>query len=678
MLDAFVLRLRGVRHKSGGGRLARCPSHDDRQASLSVDIGDHGGIVLKCMAGCQTSDVVRAMGLTMADLAPQTRDTTPVTVESLAASKALPVEALKRYGVKTVRAMSPTERLEHGIGRADGVWIPYHNPDGTITGRTRLRTAHVAKDGSTWLGSFGAILPYGLHDLADAREQGQVCICEGESDYWTLRHADIPALAIPGSQMVRALQPDHLAGISSVFVCQDSDPAGASFVSSIRQHISKWGIETVCAVPMPDGCKDVNDLYRRDPKGFADRLVGLIAKAAAVGAPPPREFSTTGDIYRLTAPEFGLRIELDQIRRSSWGALTGELLIASEAVGDVFCGMVNVSDADKWSRVSDQLQRRFGALGIDWGEILREFAIASQKADKAGKPPVWLQDAPPKDQDAVFAIDGVELPRHHPSCLFGDGGTGKSYIALYWAGCLTRQGVPCAYIDAELDASEHKDRLYRLYGETFPNVLYLRLDRALERAVEQIKRLVRDYKIEFLVLDSVGVMTQGAPESAEAANGYIRALRQIGVGSLSIAHVTKNGEHNDQKPFGSVFYHNGFRSTWYAEQADPDANEGQPLAIGLYNRKSNLSKRLPPVGLEIDFQPNHTHIRPVDIGTLADLSHKQPLWKQLEAALRGGPQSASDLAESLGMTVNAVRVTLARGKQKGRFTNAGRDLWGLN
>src|SRR4051794_35825917 len=49
------------------GRTAQCPGHDDGRASLSVTPID-GKVLLHCHAGCETEDVLRALGLTMADL----------------------------------------------------------------------------------------------------------------------------------------------------------------------------------------------------------------------------------------------------------------------------------------------------------------------------------------------------------------------------------------------------------------------------------------------------------------------------------------------------------------------------------------------------------------------------------------------------------------------------------
>ena len=55
---------------NGNGWKASCPAHDDRVPSLSINEGDDGRVLLKCHAGCNTDAVVKAMGLTMADLMP--------------------------------------------------------------------------------------------------------------------------------------------------------------------------------------------------------------------------------------------------------------------------------------------------------------------------------------------------------------------------------------------------------------------------------------------------------------------------------------------------------------------------------------------------------------------------------------------------------------------------------
>jgi hypothetical protein len=71
-MTEFLVRLPGVK-PVGNGWVAKCPSHDDRIPSLSIQEGADGRTLLKCHAGCATGDIVKAMGLQMKDLFVQAR-----------------------------------------------------------------------------------------------------------------------------------------------------------------------------------------------------------------------------------------------------------------------------------------------------------------------------------------------------------------------------------------------------------------------------------------------------------------------------------------------------------------------------------------------------------------------------------------------------------------------------
>src|SRR5262249_9169003 len=53
--------------------MANCPAHDDREPSLSISEGNDGRGLLKCLAGCDTNNVLRALGMTLRDLFPAIR-----------------------------------------------------------------------------------------------------------------------------------------------------------------------------------------------------------------------------------------------------------------------------------------------------------------------------------------------------------------------------------------------------------------------------------------------------------------------------------------------------------------------------------------------------------------------------------------------------------------------------
>ena len=70
-IEALISRLDGVKDTGGGRYMARCPAHDDRSPSLSVSEGDNDTVLVHCFSGCETEDVLSAVGLTFSDLYPE-------------------------------------------------------------------------------------------------------------------------------------------------------------------------------------------------------------------------------------------------------------------------------------------------------------------------------------------------------------------------------------------------------------------------------------------------------------------------------------------------------------------------------------------------------------------------------------------------------------------------------
>ena len=62
----LVAQLEDVR-ANGLGYKARCPAHDDRSPSLSINPGNKGWLI-HCHAGCHISDILAHVGLRVADL----------------------------------------------------------------------------------------------------------------------------------------------------------------------------------------------------------------------------------------------------------------------------------------------------------------------------------------------------------------------------------------------------------------------------------------------------------------------------------------------------------------------------------------------------------------------------------------------------------------------------------
>ena len=70
-IETFISRLDGIKETGPGKYLSRCPAHDDRSPSLAIKDGDDGRVLIHCFAGCETEDVLSAVGMTFSDIMPE-------------------------------------------------------------------------------------------------------------------------------------------------------------------------------------------------------------------------------------------------------------------------------------------------------------------------------------------------------------------------------------------------------------------------------------------------------------------------------------------------------------------------------------------------------------------------------------------------------------------------------
>ena len=68
-LNTLLSRLDKVQRIGNDRYKAICPAHDDRSPSLAIK-DDDGRLLLHCFSGCQTIDVLGAIGLDFSDIMP--------------------------------------------------------------------------------------------------------------------------------------------------------------------------------------------------------------------------------------------------------------------------------------------------------------------------------------------------------------------------------------------------------------------------------------------------------------------------------------------------------------------------------------------------------------------------------------------------------------------------------
>ena len=195
VIDALEQHGSTVRH-SGTGYMAQCPTHDDRDPSLSVGENGEGDGLIKCMAGCETADVLAALHLTWADLfvpKPKNRQSQVVGIYDY---------------------VDPDWRPLYRVCRTDG----------------KPRFFQQRPSGGSWLNGIEGItrVLYHLPEIVEAVAQGEtIYIAEGEKDVDALRARGFRATCNPGGAgKWRGAYTDSLRGAAEVVVICDRDKAG--------------------------------------------------------------------------------------------------------------------------------------------------------------------------------------------------------------------------------------------------------------------------------------------------------------------------------------------------------------------------------------------------------------------------------------------------------------------
>jgi hypothetical protein len=134
-------------------------------------------------------------------------------------------------------------------------------------------------------------------------------------------------------------------------------------------------------------------------------------------------------------------------------------------------------------------------------------------------------------------------------------------------------------------------------------------------------------------------------------------LRRLRVGTLSIAHNTKDGD--DRMPFGSAFWHHSARMTWFVTRAEQIGGE-QVARVALFNRKPGFGPPPLPIAYEFQFLPGQTIIHRANCADIGEFAEHMTVAQRMAHALRQGPMAVQELAELLDVPESTIRAELHR------------------
>ena len=370
--------------------------------------------------------------------------------------------------------------------------------------------------------------------------------------------------------------------------------------------------------------------------------------------------------------------------------LSAEVCLVSEALGPVHWARVNLASTQGRTaliRASDE-----AVPGLPWRNIVdtscRQVALHLRR----GEPAVAME--PAARVTPRWLVEPL-IPHGDMTVLFGDGGAGKSLLALALAvGGLLGQplGGPwrvgdvqkVLYLDWESDRETHNERLYGLcQREAIPpeRIYHRKLWRPLTDTLDQVRADADRLGVDLVICDSLGAAAGPEPEGADAAVRTLMALRGLPGTKIVIAHVSKaSAEMARSRPFGSVYVQNLARSVIEARRLETDDDEDS-MTVSLYHRKTNVGRLAKPSALLFSWG--------IDGGIMVQKSDPDlssaGLTRQILDVLLGGNRSVTGLAQELGAKPGSVRTILNRLAKRNTVlkivtpgvTDEKKHLWGL-
>ena len=292
---------------------------------------------------------------------------------------------------------------------------------------------------------------------------------------------------------------------------------------------------------------------------------------------------------------------------------------------------------------------------------------SEEESDSAGGPtlkPLLGTEEPEPLQWRVTDF----VPEEHLTMLVGDGGTGKSILALHLALCIctgrpflkmgTRQGR-VLYIDHELDRDEQLRRVHRIAramgmdaGDTAlrDRFWYWRPMHPLgsEEHQENLLEAVEERDIDLVILDSLTMGAEGDVTDVADVVPIMQHIRQwpTTIAIDHVSHSTARGSAAEARAFGSVFKRNAARSSLTLAQSETGG-------YALQQEKSNFSEGDGRLTYAVEWGEEEINFEPISDaderaqGLLSDLSSKDvtlvAVKEEYEAL--GGPVLAENVVD---------------------------------
>jgi hypothetical protein len=656
----------------GDWKMQWCPAHNDGAKNRKRSLGLSSTGVLRCFAGCTEGKDGFKNVLAMLRAREGVQEHKPLP--------ATPVDYTSRHLVDVYDYRSPDNKLFAQKGRFE----PPAQPK-----EFKWRQPHAQQWGGVSLDDAPL---WGSETIASMNPDDWIVFCEGEKAVKACRAAGMNAVCHGGGSSTRKFG-DSLLVLQNrkIALWPDNDEPGRKYMMAVQRELLKNSIPAdlfVISAPVPpkgdaheyfvDQKGSVEDLFKNN---YTQPHVELITrdyiKVTIQTNLGPVAFHFDGLIYetRSLACEFTVEIKMPVTTQEQYCKRAENIL--SNSWGESTCrNLKNMYGDNNWTLALNAAISR-----------ARTALISAQRSVQLSDGSADVDDMP---QEMDFRIESI-LAEGQSTCIFADGDSGKTWLSYAmgltvatgteFLGLRVKQGN-VLIADWETDEGQARRRMKRLLKaqsiQRIPDNIYYHPGDGipLSEHVESLRRLVREKNIDLIIIDSGAPACGGDPSDPRTTIAFFNALARLNCSVIVIVHVNKMDAKGGtpDKPFGSAFWHNMSRRTFFLGYDKPTTDIINMAAVC---KKSNDGRRPAPLSFKLTFTGNEgigpALIEPISFRSVPAfevfLPATERLWLMLNT--EGQPLMFVDIMKRLNWMGDEYSARLQRilkwGKENGWF-----------
>lgn len=274
------------------------------------------------------------------------------------------------------------------------------------------------------------------------------------------------------------------------------------------------------------------------------------------------------------------------------------------------------------------------------------------------------------------------IPDGFPAMIYGEGGMGKSYLALLIAIQMTIGGqkflglrfadkaLNVLYVDYELDKDEITRRAQKVskglgLEKVPPNLFYFSPAASLPRSITKLRNIIESKAIDFLVVDSLGASAVDGEHVPDVVNLFAE-IRKMGVTTLLLDHQAKQqtgDKYSRKTPFGSVYKFNLCRSVF---QLSCQSRDGNKITLRLHHTKSNFGRLIDDLVFDVSFEGDRvlftkSQLKTGEVGEMERI--EEAIIELTEAGLRVNQGAIIEHLKG-GISKDKIKSLLKKGEGK--------------